>query len=160
MKILEIYDGESRSKVWWITIKKHTATLAIIVSSFVVSVFFILFDIYGTGAFSGALVYIIIMFVALWPLFIGISMINPRFSFSLFYWNGWLITMGFLPSLLLSFVVLIVVFNIDTDSHLFPIKVYIMQLILMVIAISIKTKILYNRYAMVGKNKNEQYLPL
>ena len=106
MDVLEIYDGESRSKEWWRTIKKHTAVLAIILSAIFCAMLFVYADIYGQGAILGYFGYTAIFFFGSWPILIGISMLFPRLSFSFFYWNGWLLAMFCLPSLILSIVLL------------------------------------------------------
>ena len=160
MGVLELYDGESRSKEWWRTIKKHTAVVALMLSSLSCAILFVYADIYGQGAIAGYLGYTAVFFFGTWPILIGISMLFPRLSFSFFYWNGWLIAMFFIPSLVLSIILTTFVFGISTNSQSVPKEIFFLQTAILVLTVLIKTAILYNRFKMVSREKNKQRLPI
>ncbi|HCA80966.1 MAG TPA: hypothetical protein DEP53_14655 [Bacteroidetes bacterium] len=152
MKILEIYDGESRSRAWWSVIRRHTAFFALALAVATLAGYGILIGSYaGGGVLDGVLISLAVFLMA-WPSLIGLSMLAPRFAFSLYYWNGWLFLILLFPAALVSGFVL--------HTSLGDIGAALTFFAVVIIAIAVKTAILHRRFTMVASDKGKQQLPL
>ncbi len=166
MSVLELYDGESRSRIWWKVVKRHTVFVAFLLSLSGSLLFFGLSGIHGPDVLIGIFIGAVILFLALWPILIGLSLLAPRLAFSFFYWNGWLVLMLLIPAFFFSallLALLCVVLGLDLNrSPCIFIQVVgaVLPIALIAAAIFIKTLILYKRFKVVSQEKDKQSLPV
>ncbi len=152
MEVLELYDGESRSKVWWKVVRRHTIVIAALSPAFV---FFALaaLDAAPSGiGVSGLVTFWLVVSLVFWPLLLGFSILAPRLAFSLYYWNGWLMLILLVPALLASFIA----GQIHGTNSVMPFAVFAT---VYAIGVGFKTAILYRRFTMAASEKGKQRLP-
>jgi len=150
---VELYDGELRSRAWWRLIRRYTAVYALLISLFLAASL-VWLDI-GSGSGGprpGAEVLLILAlvialpFLAIWPALLGLAMIAPRLSVALLLWNGRLVALLFAPAVILFVLVA------------WPPAVVRLCLFagVFVLAILLKTAILYYRHGIVASGGRQQ----
>ena len=160
MNILEIYNGEGRTDAWWSIIKKHTAILSALLAFISCIIFFFVADIYGSGAIIGLFFYTFIVFLLLWPIFIGISMLAPQISFALFYLNGWIIIILTIPINIIVYLVVTIAFNKNLDHTEDFSVVFFGTVLMLLIVIVIKTIIILKRFRIMSPKNDKYHIPI
>lgn len=148
--IIELYDGESRTKLWWKIVRRHSAVLAVLFSLPAVA---------WLGAASGGGigvegllglgVILVLLSSVVWLILLAFSMAAPRVAFAAFYWNGWLIGLLFLPATVGAAL-------LASSSSVLA---WVFFIGLLGSAIAIKTVLLYRRFSIAASERGRQQLP-